>query len=171
MIFALCGRPGCGKSTLAAVLAQRHKAIVFSVDALMLQLFGEIPDRSLFEDKLTRCKDYIYSITDQVLVNSSANVIFDFGFWARAERAALRERFAGHKLQFVYLNPGNEVTWQRIEQRNATLKPDAAPESYTMDRPTWEFLAGKFEEFADEEEYIEYSTLNQLQKIIRRHKL
>jgi predicted kinase len=59
-IFALCGKPGSGKSYIANKIAKHYKSIIFSADKIMIKLFGEINGREVFDNKLKLCKEMIY---------------------------------------------------------------------------------------------------------------
>jgi predicted kinase len=162
-IFALCGKPGSGKSTLAIKISKQYKSVIFSVDKIMLKLFGEIDGRELFEQKSRLCKEAIYEICDNLLVNTKINIILDFGFWSKEERYWLRDHFRKYKVIFIYLNTDSETNWERIDKRNENLKPS----EYFFDRDTFNFLSNMFDDFS-EEEFIEYRNITQLKLEIRR---
>ncbi|MDR1216280.1 MAG: ATP-binding protein [Treponema sp.] len=163
LIFALCGKPGAGKTALATRIAGNYKSVIFSADKIMLKLFGEIAERSLFEQKLKLCKEIIYETSDGILANSNLNIIFDFGFWTRDERKALINRFNKYKVIFIYLNVNDDILWERIENRNKNLKEG----EYRFDREMFNFLSKLFDEFDDNEEYIIFKNIPQLKSEIR----
>jgi predicted kinase len=163
-IFALCGKPGSGKSYIANKIAKHYKSIMFSADKIMLKLFGEINGREVFDNKLKLCKEMIYEITDSILENTQANIIFDFGFWTKMERKNIKERFKDYNVIFVYIKTADDIRWERVENRNN----EGGINNYNFDRETFEFLSKIFEEFSDDEEYIIFENMKKLIVEIRK---
>ena len=156
-LVLLCGKPGCGKTTIAQQLHKDLGYIHFSADDYMLRLFGEITQREIFEQKLQATKDLIYSICDQILPNN--NVVLDFGFWTKQERQSLLQRFANSQVVLVYIKLDNDEIFRRVQHRNKNLKPS----EYYMDKSTFDILAGKFEEpNNNDENFIKFVNQEQL---------
>lgn len=145
-LYLLCGKPGCGKTTISNYMQQKYGMIGFSADDFMLKLYGEVQDRTEFDNKLALCKEVIYSIT-QKLIDHKIKVVLDFGFWTKKERQEVKERFNHYDVKFIYIAKSDDEIFNCIEKRNANLKEN----EYFMDRATFDFLASKFEEPIDEE--------------------
>lgn len=164
-LYLLCGKPGCGKSTIAKELAKNHNYIHFSADDFMLKLYGEIEDRAEFEEKLNTVKELIYEICDKALINN--NVVLDFGFWTKQERDYVRSRFPNTEVTLIYFDLSDDEIWKRIEKRNKNLKDN----EYFMDRATFDFLSSKFEKPRNEtclvfrKKNYEIEELNKLSKL------
>ncbi len=159
-LILLCGKPGCGKTTLSKHIESRYSAIPFSADDMMLRLFDAIEDRELFDSKLQACKEYIYTLCDKLLPIS--NIVLDFGFWKKAERQAIKQRFAKHNVILIYLNYDDKRIFNQIQKRNKSLKPT----EYFMDKPTYITLSSMFEELDDSENYISYQDNNSLDIVL-----
>jgi len=157
-IFALCGKPGSGKSYAANEIVKHYKSTVFSIDKIMLKLFGEIEGRELFLNKLNTCKEIIYEISDSILENSNGSIIFDYGFWTKADREHLRKRFTKYNVLFIYTNTDDNIRWERIKERNKNNNQS----NYIFDKETFEYLSKLFEDFSEDEEYITYDNMDKL---------
>lgn len=140
-LYLLCGKPGCGKTTLAIEMKRKYKMIHLSADHFMLNLFGEIQERDIFEQKLNACKEIIYEISKQLL-ESNNDVVLDFGFWTKNERNYVKNLFAEYNVVLIYLDLNNEKIFEQITKRNNNLQSN----EYYIDRETFEFLSSKFEE-------------------------
>jgi dephospho-CoA kinase len=157
-IFALCGKIGSGKSYAADVISKEYNGIIFSIDKIMLKLYGEIDGRELFEERYKLCKEMIYEISEKILENTNGDLIFDFGFWTEKDRNNLRERFKKYKIIFIYIKTEDNLRWERIKKRNEENKID----NYKFDKETFDFLSDLFEELSEEKEYILFEDIKQL---------
>ena len=163
-IIALFGKPGSGKSYIADKVSKELKYIVFSIDKIMLKLFGDIDGRELFEKKNKLCIELIFDICESILENTNGNIIFDFGFWKKADRSNFKERFKKYKVIFVNVNTDDNICWERIEKRNKENKEDV----YNFDIDTFKFLSSLLEDFSDDEEYILFENMEKLIEDIKR---
>ncbi len=150
-LVLLCGKPGCGKTTLAKFLEEKFNFIHFSADYFMLSLFGEIKDRNEFKESLKKCKEVIFDLSKKLL-DKDIDVVLDFGFWTKNERNSISKIFEGYDIKFVYLKLEDDEIFKRIENRNKHLGKD----EYFMDKETFKFLSSKFEDFEKNENYIIY---------------
>jgi predicted kinase len=157
-VFFLFGKPGSGKTYTADKIAKQYKGIIFSMDKIMLKLFGEIDGRELFEKKLKLCKELIFEITDSILENTNGNIVFDFGSWTKIGRKYLKERFKKYNVIFVYINTADNIRWERVKERNKENNPN----NYNFDKETFDFLSKLFEDFSEDEEYIVFETMEKL---------
>ncbi|GIF00672.1 hypothetical protein Ari01nite_81360 [Paractinoplanes rishiriensis] len=125
-LFLMVGLPGAGKTTRAAELAAKHRALRLTPDEWMISLFdGSQPDgkRDLLEGRLI-------ALALQAL-RVGTGVVLDFGLWSRDERSALRwlAASAGAACHVVYLPVGEEVQRARIAHRQATAPHTTFPMS------------------------------------------
>jgi len=157
-IFALCGKPGSGKSYAAREIVKYYRSVIFSIDKIMLKIFGEIEGRELFLDKLNICKEIIYEISDNILENTNGNIIFDYGFWTKADRKYLKERFNKYSVIFVFINTDDAICWERIEKRNKNNDSN----NYIFDKETFNYLSKLFEDFSEDEEYLVFDNMDKL---------
>jgi predicted kinase len=116
VVYLIVGLPGAGKTTQAKELEISAPALRLTPDEWQILLFGDRnpPDkRDLVEGKLIQL-----GIRTAEL---GTNVIFDFGFWGKDERSALRwiAGAVGAISQVVYLPIDHEVQRSRVTNRFA----------------------------------------------------
>lgn len=120
-VIILCGKIASGKSFYANRLKENSKAVILSVDDLMLKLSDScLGDRH--DDVALRCENYFYGLAEQMIA-IGLDVIIDFGYWSRKEREAAREYFktAGIPFQLHYINTPDERRKIQLEERNKRL--------------------------------------------------
>lgn len=120
MVYLIVGLPGAGKTTHAKQLELEAPALRLTPDEWQIVLFDdENPEdkRDLVEGKLIEIGLRAAQL--------GTNVIFDFGFWSKDERSALRwiAGTVGARCQVVYLPIDPDEQRQRITHRFATT-PD-----------------------------------------------
>jgi predicted kinase len=85
IVYLIVGLPGAGKTTRAKELEISESSLRLTPDEWQIVLFGDKnpPDkRDLVEGKLVQI--------GMRAAQLGINVVFDFGFWSRDERSALR---------------------------------------------------------------------------------
>src|SRR3954465_10536881 len=120
IVYLIVGLPGAGKTTRAKELEISASALRLTPDEWQIMLFGDQnpPDRrDLVEGKLVQL--------GMRAAELGTNVVFDFGFWGKDERSALRwiARAVGARSRVVYLPIDHEEQRSRISSRFATV-PD-----------------------------------------------
>lgn len=121
-VILICGGLCCGKTTYAERLRGEGRAVILSVDELMLSMFG--PDAGADHDKYAaRAQSYLFALAESVL-EAGVDVILDWGFWTRRSREAAREYFGarGIPCELHYIDIG-EAEWRaRIAKRNGDVE-------------------------------------------------
>jgi predicted kinase len=146
-LHLLVGLPGSGKTTRARELEGTHRALRLTPDEWMLPLFGD-PEagdrRHVLEGRL------IWVALRAAELGT--DVVLDFGFWKRTERAALRWLAgavgAGCTTTYLPVDPATQL--RRVRDRYAALpgrEVDLTPAELQTWReqfepPTVEELAG-----------------------------
>jgi predicted kinase len=116
-VYLIVGLPGAGKTTHAKHLELTAPALRLTPDEWQIALFGDQnpPDkRDLVEGKLIQL--------GMRAAELGTNVVFDFGFWGKDERSALRwiAGTLGAHSQVVYLPIDHEEQRARVIRRYAT---------------------------------------------------
>jgi predicted kinase len=117
IVYLIVGLPGAGKTTYAKDLEISAPAVRLTPDEWQLMLFGDRnpPDkRDLVEGKLVEI--------GMRAAQLCTNVVFDFGFWGKDERSALRwiAGAVGALSQVVYLPIEHAEQRRRVNTRFAT---------------------------------------------------
>ncbi|HZC15226.1 MAG TPA: ATP-binding protein, partial [Caulobacteraceae bacterium] len=87
------GYLGAGKTSFAKRLERDLPSVRFSHDEWMARLFGEDSAAELFQERRERVWDLIATQWARCL-ELGLDVVLDLGFWARAERDAVRTQVA-----------------------------------------------------------------------------
>ena len=121
-LYLFCGLPCSGKTTFAETLAKRKRAILFSLDRLVLQLFPEEDNFQTHRQYVKRIKTVFFPIVCSLLSNG-CNVALDFPCHSKLERDRLRQIVfnTGAKVQLYYLQANLKTITERIQKRNAEL--------------------------------------------------
>jgi predicted kinase len=119
-VYLIVGLPGAGKTTRAKELEVSASSLRLTPDEWQIVLFGDQnpPDkRDLVEGKLVQ--------VGMRAAQLGVNVVFDFGFWGKDERSALRwiAGTVGARSQVVYLPIDHEEQRRRVAERFAAT-PD-----------------------------------------------
>ena len=86
-VHLLCGLPGSGKTTFARELEETHRAIRYTYDEWMVQLYGRSPEQ--FETLFNRVSNLIWRTATRNLALGT-DVILDKGFWYKKDREHVR---------------------------------------------------------------------------------
>ena len=123
-VYLIVGLPGAGKTTRAKQLEVDERALRFTPDEWQISIFaGENPldKRDIIEGELVR--------VGMRAAQLGVNVIFDFGFWGKDERSALRwiARTVGMSSRVVYLPISPTEQRQRVAARFASTPGQTFP--------------------------------------------
>lgn len=150
-VILLCGKICCGKSWYAEKLKKERPIVVLASDELMLSLFDVyLGDKHC--ETVNKANEYLYFEAEKI-ANAGMDVALECGFWKKAGRQAVRERFEklGHKVTLVYIEADGETIKKNAAKRNAALEKGEIRFCYPAD----ENLLNKCEagfEVPDEEE-------------------
>lgn len=146
-VYMTCGKICSGKTTYAQKLRQKNKAVVLSIDEIMLSMFAQDAGdkHDYYVEKL---KEYLFKKSLEI-IESGINVVLDWGFWTKTERNYARKFYADHKVacEFHFIEVDDEEWKKRIEKRNLSVGHNEGA-AYYVD----EGLAQKFVEIFEKPE-------------------
>lgn len=150
-VTLICGMLCTGKTTLAGHICAQTGAVLLSCDALMLALFPEDNLGAEYETYAARAKEYLLTRAEELLARD-VDVVLDWGFWTRAERASTAARFSVAGIQTEWLFTDVSVqTWQQyIETRNQSIK-NGCTSDYLIDEGLLCKAKARFEPLSDYE--------------------
>ena len=139
-VFLICGRICCGKSVYAEKLRMENKAVLLSVDEIMLSMFGPYTGEA-HDGYVERIQGCLFE-KSVAIAAVGTNVILDWGFWTKQKRSQARAFYKdrGIACEFHYIDVSDEVWKERVEKRNR-LAASGETAAYFIDRG----LAAKFE--------------------------
>lgn len=139
-VVMICGKLCSGKTTYARKMAESRRAVVLSIDEIMLAMFGQHCG-DMHEAYAARTEKYLLSKSLE-FIGAGVDVIFDWGFWRREQRTSIRRFFEerGIACELHMLQVTDDEWQRRIVKRNADVLSGAAEAYYVDDN-----LARKFE--------------------------
>lgn len=149
-VTMICGKICCGKSTYAARLCRGGRAVLLSIDEIMLALFGQHVGE-MHDTYVERTERHLLGKTAE-LIAAGTDVVLDWGFWTRAERESVRQFFAERGIACeVHAIDISHKTWQaRLKKRNTAVEAGMA-DAYYIDENIAAKFAAIFEEPSPEE--------------------
>ncbi len=131
-VIMICGKICSGKSTYAEKLRDENKAVMLSVDDIMLAVFGQHAG-SRHDEYTGKIQEYLFAKSLEI-IHAGCSVILDWGFWTKKARSFAREFYAKHDIpcEMHYINACDETLRKRVLQRNREVT-DGAKNAYFVD--------------------------------------
>lgn len=142
----ICGFLGVGKTTFSVALAEREKAMRFSLDELYFGLFDDKPTHVLDVAAMDRLSKVVDSLWTEA-VRVGASVVLDLGFWERSLRAQTREQAEsfGASARLYWVRCSDDVALQRCLIRNGS------PGAFLISAEGYRDMRSRFEAPIEEE--------------------
>ena len=124
-IYLVVGLPGAGKTTRAKELEIAESALRLTPDEWQMAVFDQDGPTGWRSTERAGQRDRIEGKLVEIGLRAARlgiNVVFDFGFWGRDERSALRwiANSSGVRAEVVYLPVGYHEQRRRIADRFVT---------------------------------------------------
>ena len=132
-VIMICGKLCSGKSTYAKKLQHESKTVILSVDEIMLAVFGQDAGDK-HDEYVASIKNYLYQKTLEI-INNGLDVILDWGFWTKEERAYAKSFFELNEITSeLYFIDIDDCEWhRRIEKRNQEVLDHIGNDYYIDD--------------------------------------
>lgn len=153
VVHLVAGSTGAGKTTYAIALAEKARAMRFSIDEWMGQLFWmDSPQPIRYDwaiERVARCEDAIFANVRRLAALGIPSVL-DLGFTKAEQRGKFYRLARAHGIPVVlhFLDIPAEERWRRVIERNRGKGETFAME---VDRGMFEFMEGLWEPPSDEE--------------------
>lgn len=117
-VYILCGKIASGKTTYAHQIMKQEKAVILSIDDVMLNLY-EGCLKEAHDATAWRILNYFMTFIPQCL-SLDISCILDYGFWRKEERSQLIKLLEKHHFpyEFIYISCDDAIRKQRLIQRN-----------------------------------------------------
>lgn len=149
-VMMLCGKIASGKSVYAERIKEQQKAVMLSVDELVLSALGN--DLGEKHDEITtRIQAYLFDKSVEI-IQAGANVVLDWGFWTRQHRMQARKfyRERGIACEFHYIDVPDDVWHRNIAIRNQAVLSGKS-DAYYVDEGLMKKLESLFEKPEEDE--------------------
>ena len=149
----MVGLPGSGKTTRAKALAAETGALRLTPDEWQTRLFADDMHHPDHDRRHDTVEAIMWDVAAHIL-SQGGDVILDFGFWSRAERAGFAEK--ARALGAVCIVQYEDVPMEELEARVTRRNQEAAEGHFVIpitalrqwarlfEPPDADELAGKF---------------------------
>ena len=125
-LHLMVGLPCSGKTTLAQKLEHELPALRLNLDEWHIRLFGQDAEEPEHDARHRLIEALLWKIAGRAL-ELGANVILDYGLWAREEREdyRLRAKQLGASSEVHYLDVPEDELLRRLKKRNSQPSQDS----------------------------------------------
>jgi len=160
-VILICGKICSGKTTYAKQLAKKLKAVVLSIDEIMLMMFGQHCGE-MHDVYAERTKKFLLE-KSICLAENGIPVTLDFGPWTKQGRLEIRDfyRSKGIDIKLHYIDIDDKMWYGRIKKRNSAIKSGSV-QAYYIDENLAEKFRSRFEipENGEIDVYINAADIN-----------
>ena len=150
-IFLICGKICSGKSYYAKSLKEKYNAVVLSTDEATYDLINN-EQGEFYNVFALRVNNYLKKKAAEIC-KSGANVILDWGFWTKENRAEISEylKTNGVSYEWHYIDVSDEIWNRNITERNRRIEEGNGGSDFYVDEGLLNKLISMFE-VPDQEE-------------------
>ena len=132
-IYLICGKICSGKTYHAKQLKEKYNTVILSTDEATFDLINN-EQGEFYNVFAARVNNYLKKKAAEIAL-AGANVILDWGFWTKKDRADISAYFLKRNIPFewYYIDIDDEI-WQRnIAERNAKIKSGNGGSDFYVD--------------------------------------
>lgn len=145
-IYLICGKIGSGKTYYAKTLLEDTRTMALSCDDFTKAVFdNDLGDRH--DAVMSGVRKYFLQKAIEICV-CGVNVVLDWGFWTRSERAEITEFLNNSQVSFEwhYMDVSDEKLQENIAARNQFLAHSTGSSDYYVDDNLLAKCLSQFEE-------------------------
>lgn len=126
-VYVLCGLPGSGKTTYARSLEAGGVVRLTFAEALIAKYGSAFPSEK-YEEYRTNIESELISKMQEA-VGGGENVVFDWGFWQKAQRERIKEAIevAGGAYALVYFDRPSAELRVAVRDRDPRVNQEITP--------------------------------------------
>lgn len=132
-VILICGKICSGKTFYSKALQRKYNAVLLSCDEIESLIFhhslGEKHDIVAAD-----IQNYLHKKAIDI-INAGCNVILDWGFWTKAERAKVSDYYKSNGIEYEwhYVDVTDEIWKSNIETRNKAVSSGKSDDYYIDD--------------------------------------
>lgn len=132
-IYLICGKICSGKTYYAKQLKEKYNAVILSTDEASFDLINN-EQGEFYNVFAARVNNYLKKKASEIAF-AGANVILDWGFWTKKDRADISAYFAERNIPFEwhYIDIDDETRQRNIAERNAKVKSGNGGSDFYVD--------------------------------------
>ena len=132
-IYLICGKICSGKTYYAKQLKEKYNAVILSTDEATFALINN-EQGEFYNVFAARVNNYLKKKAAEIAL-AGANVILDWGFWTKKDRADISAYFSERNIPFEwhYIDIDDEIRQRNIAERNAKVKSGNGGSDFYVD--------------------------------------
>ena len=121
-LYLVCGLPAAGKTMRARELEAAGNAVRLTPDEWIAHLYTDDAEVAARDERRDRVERLQWQLTERLL-KIGVDVVLDWGFWTRKERARYRQRgeILGAQVKIEFVNVPLDILQGRLAARNLNL--------------------------------------------------
>ena len=120
-VIILCGKTAAGKTTYAKRLQKEKRAVILSVDEVMLKVSDQCEGRKAHLELARRVNEYLMEFSLS-LIRQGIVCVFDYGYWSKEERRRICTFFKERQIPYtlICMEADERTRLERLAVRNET---------------------------------------------------
>lgn len=150
-VFLICGKICSGKTYYAKLLKEKYNAVILSTDEMTFDLINN--EQGEFYDLFSQKANLYLRKKAVEIARAGANVILDWGFWTRDNRAEISDfmKISDVPFEWHYIDVDNDIWQKNIEERNNRILAGNGGSDFFVDEGLLKKLLSMFEAPARDE--------------------